>query len=448
LSSQERALNTLEQLRSGALRGRQRLTLRAGLRELPDEIYTLADTLEELDLSGNELDDLPADLAKLHRLRVIFCSNNRFTRLPEVLGRCPALEMIGFKANQIDEVPAAALPPQLRWLILTDNHITALPDELGRRPRLQKVALAGNRLTALPASLAACERLELLRISANRLDGLPDWLLALPRLTWLAHGGNPFSAAHEADALQHAAMPQVPWHELDIQALLGEGASGHIYRATRSGDAVALKVFKGEVTSDGLPATELAACLQAGSHPQLIPAIGRLSGHPAGADGLLMPLVGPEFRTLAGPPSLASCTRDVYDPALRLTSQAALALAAGIASALAHLHERGLSHGDLYAHNILHDGSGQARLGDFGAASFLGSVPAHQAVRLRALDVRALGCLLGELVVCSEEVTPQLASVSALAQACLQADADRRPSAEDVAQRLLAQAAGLTPHHV
>ncbi|WP_457419623.1 leucine-rich repeat-containing protein kinase family protein [Roseateles sp. P5_E7] len=430
-------MNTLDQLRAGTLQGTQRLTLRAGLRELPQEIYALADTLEELDLSGNELDDLPRDLARLHRLRVIFCSNNRFTRLPEVLGRCAALEMVGFKANQITDVPAAALPPQLRWLTLTANRIAELPDELGHRPRLQKVMLAGNRLRALPESLAACERLELLRISANQLDGLPDWLLALPRLTWLAHGGNPFSTAHEADALEHAPMPRVPWGQLDVQALLGEGASGHIYRAARAGsEAVALKVFKGEVTSDGLPRTELAASLQAGEHPHLIPAIGRLSDHPAGASGLLMPLVGPEFRTLAGPPSLASCTRDVYDPALRLTPRAALTLAAGIASALAHLHARGLSHGDLYAHNILHDGHGQARLGDFGAASFLSSVPAHQAARLRALDVRALGYLMKELVACCEEATPPLEATSALAQACLRAPLDCRPDAHDLAQAL------------
>jgi hypothetical protein len=429
-------LNTLEQLRAGALRGAQRLTLREGLRELPDEVYTLADTLEVLDLSGNELEDLPADLSRLHRLKVIFCSNNRFTRLPDVLGRCEALEMVGFKANQITDVPATALPPRLRWLILTDNRIATLPDELGRRP-LQKVALAGNRLSALPASLAACETLELLRISANRLDGLPDGLLALPRLTWLAHGGNPFSLAHEAGALEQVSLPRVPWPQLDVQALLGEGASGHIYRVLRAdGEAVALKVFKGEVTSDGLPSTELAACLQAGAHPHLIPALGRLSGHPADADGLLMPLVGAEFRPLAGPPSLASCTRDVYAPGLRLTPHAALTLAAGIAGALAHLHEQGLTHGDLYGHNILHDGSGQARLGDFGAASFLGGVPAYQAARLQALDVRALGCLMEEVLACCDEVAPVPGTVTALVQACLHAEVDGRPGAREVAQAL------------
>ena len=436
-------LNTLEQLRAGALRGARQLSLRERLRGLPEAVYTLADTLEVLDLSGNALEDLPTDLHRLHRLKVIFCSNNRFTRLPEALGRCEALEMVGFKANRIAEVPAAALPPRLRWLILTDNCIEALPDELGRRPRLQKMALAGNRLRALPAGLAACQRLELLRISANRLEGLPDWLLTLPRLTWLAHGGNPFSSAQEARALEQASLPRLRWPQLDVQALLGEGASGHIYRAgLPDGAQAAVKVFKGEVTSDGLPGTELAACLQAGTHPQLIPAIGRLTEHPTGADGLLMPLVGPEFCVLAGPPSLASCTRDVYDPALRLAPQAALALAAGIADALAHLHARGLSHGDLYAHNILHDGQGQARLGDFGAASFLGSVPPQQAARLRALDVRALGCLLEELHGRCDEQTPALDAMALLARDCLCADPELRPAASALARDLQRLAAG------
>lgn len=427
-------MNTLEQLRAGELRGAQRLTLKAGLQQLPPEIYALADTLEVLDLSGNELDALPDDFARLHKLRILFCSSNRFTRLPEVLGACPALEMVGFKANRIAEVPAAALPARLRWFILTDNCIAALPRELGERPALQKLALAGNRLQALPDSMAACNRLELLRISANLLDGLPDWLLALPRLTWLAHGGNPFSAVHETAALAQTALPHVPWSTLDVQALLGEGASGHIYRAAQAdGSALALKVFKGDVTSDGLPSTELAACLQAGTHPALIPALGRLAGHPAGAAGLLMPLIGREFRPLAGPPSYASCTRDVYDPALRLTPQAAHAVAAAVAHALAHLHARRLTHGDLYAHNLLHDGQGNVRLGDFGAASFLASVSPAQARKLQALDVRALGCLLEELQACCGHTAGAL---TPLAEACLGTDAAGRPSAAAVAQAL------------
>ena len=70
--------------------GTRRLQLSRGLTEFPREIFELADTLEVLDLSGNALATLPDDLHRLHRLRVLFCSDNRFTELPEAIGRCSA----------------------------------------------------------------------------------------------------------------------------------------------------------------------------------------------------------------------------------------------------------------------------------------------------------------------------------------------------------------------
>ena len=130
-------MHTLAQLRRGELIGIQRLQLRGGLTEFPREIFSLADSLEILDLSGNQLSSLPDDLPRLHKLRVIFCSDNPFTELPEVLGQCAQLGMVGFKANRIAHVSAQALPAQLRWLILTDNAITALPAEIGRCTHLQ-----------------------------------------------------------------------------------------------------------------------------------------------------------------------------------------------------------------------------------------------------------------------------------------------------------------------
>ena len=66
-------MHTLEQLRSGALAGITRLQLRCGLTEFPRDIFDLADSLEILDLSGNQLCALPDDLPRLHKLRIIFC---------------------------------------------------------------------------------------------------------------------------------------------------------------------------------------------------------------------------------------------------------------------------------------------------------------------------------------------------------------------------------------
>jgi hypothetical protein len=412
-------MHTLQQLRSGALAGVQRLSMRCGLTEFPREIFALADTLEILDLTGNALSSLPDDLHRLHKLRILFCSDNQFTELPAAVGGCAALTMVGFKANQIRHVPAAALPPQLRWLVLTDNQIEELPAALGERPQLQKLMLAGNRLRALPDSMAQLHKLELLRIASNQLSALPDWLLSLPRLTWLAYAGNPFSEQHE-DALVHTPSAAIDWSALTLRDKLGEGASGVIYRADwqRNADAaepVAVKLFKGAMTSDGSPLSEMAACLGAGAHPNLIPILGHVEGHPDGAHGLVMSLISPAFHNLAGPPSLDSCTRDIYADGKRFELAIALRIARGIASAAAQLHAHGILHGDLYGHNILHDEHGNTLLGDFGAASFYDPA-GTQAAALQTLEVRAFGNLLEELLDRSDSAPAALRELQAACQ--------------------------------
>lgn len=443
-------MNELEQLRAGKLAGSRRLKLSCGLREFPREIFDLADTLEILDLSGNELTTLPADLPRLHQLRILFCSDNPFTELPAVLGQCPQLSMIGFKANQIRSVSAAALPRSLRWLILTDNQISELPAEIGQCQQLQKLMLAGNQLRTLPPQLAACSKLELLRVSANQLTQIPECILALPRLAWLAFAGNPLGGEIEAERTAAASVPDIPWHQLQPGRQLGEGASGVISQALwrNAGQQrdVAMKLFKGAVTSDGLPDSEMLACIAAGAHPQLIPVLGRLAEHPAAVSGLILTLIDPEFRVLAGPPSLESCTRDIYAEHTRFSLRSVLRIAHGVAAAAQHLHRQGIMHGDLYGHNILYKPDGEVLLGDFGAASFLPQQSPNHALALQRMEVRAFACLLQELIDrCEFDISTLACRESLLAlQACCGSEiVAQRPLFAEVEQllaRLLSRA--------
>jgi len=272
-------LHTLAKIKSGELNGIRRLNLSENLTEFPLEILSLADSLEILDLSNNQLSTLPEELLQLPNLKAIFASNNRFETLPEVLGRCQNLDMIGFKANQISRVPENSLPPKLRWLILTENQITELPQSLGERTRLQKLALAGNRLTELPANLHQLVNLELLRISANQLAECPEQIFALPKLAWFAFAGNPFAAAR----VEGSAIPEISSSSYSLQQVLGQGASGVISKAAWTvpqlafPEDIAVKVFKGEVTSDGYPEDELQACLKVGSHRNLVKPLAQVN---------------------------------------------------------------------------------------------------------------------------------------------------------------------------
>lgn len=424
-------MHTLLQLRSGALQGATSLKLSEGLTVFPDEIFHLADTLEVLDLSGNRLSELPHDFGRLSKLRILFCSDNIFTVLPEVLAHCKQLDIVGFKANIITSVPAAAINTNLRWLILTNNHIAELPDTIGECARLQKLMLAGNELRSLPSTLRHCSNLSLLRIAANRLTLLPEWLLRMPRLSWLAFSGNGIGVNSNSDALA-----VIDWSNINTSAVLGEGASGIIYKAvlTTEQKEVAVKVFKGAVTSDGLPEDELQAFIAAGTHEGLVRIVGQISGHPDGRKGIVMELIDTGFYNLGMPPTFDTCTRDVFATGRQLTVRQVLNIASVMASVARHLHSRGIMHGDLYAHNILVDDQGNALLGDFGAASVYDRSDSHIAFALERIEISAFGCLLDDLLqLCTNEhQTDVIAQLTVLRDACMAEDVSSRPSFEYV----------------
>jgi hypothetical protein len=386
---------TLEGLRSGLYKGEKRIKLSCGLTSFPREILDLFSTLEILDLSGNPLSSLPKDISRLHKLKVAFFSDCNFTVFPKELAQCRSLEMIAFKGNRMGKIPESAFPRKLRWLILTNNEITILPNSIGQCHRLQKCMLAGNCLTELPDEMSHCRKLGLLRLSANKLVSLPTWLFELPELSFLSFAGNPCTPSSE----DNPTLNNITWSELSVHQLLGEGASGIISKGIwkqKEEKNVAIKLFKGDVTSDGSPIDEMNACIAAGQHSNLIDPIGKIHGHPE-KRGLVLELIPPHYTNLGLPPTLDSCTRDTFHPEIVFTIEKCKSILTGISAAAEHLHRRGITHGDLYAHNILIDEKGHALLGDFGAATVYGR-DNEMGEWLEKMEVFAFGHLIEDLL--------------------------------------------------
>ena len=410
-------MQTLAQLRSGELQGIKRLTLSEGLTSFPEEIFDLANSLEILDLSNNLLCELPEDISRLTNLKIAFFSNNRFTSVPSFKG-CEHLYMVGFKSNQIEMFEEEVLPDTISWLILTDNRLTTLPKSIGRLRKLQKCALAGNRLETLPDEMAHCRNLELLRLSANNLREIPSWLWNLPKLSWLAFSGNPCSPKAQFE------LQEIPYESLDVKEKLGSGASGDIYKAhsKEHEHPVALKVFKGAITSDGYAHDEMNATISTGEHPNLIKVLSKLAGDER--LGLVLEYIPKDYRNLGLPPDLETCTRDTFTEETTFTPESILEVARAIASAAAHLHARGLMHGDLYAHNILINDDDHCYLGDFGAASFY---EPHRK-EFERIEVRAFGCLLEDMLSLSPAKEGAIyAMLEELREKCMNEAVEERP---------------------
>jgi serine/threonine protein kinase len=147
-----------------------------------------------------------------------------------------------------------------------------------------------------------------------------------------------------------------------IEARLGEGGMGIVFRATHVGESrtVALKVLRDELNQDEAYRRRLAREARAAAevdHPNLarVLEVGE-------ADGRFY---------------LAVCYVDGRSLAERLRAEGPLALggllrlAAEVGAGLDALHERGLVHRDVKPANIMLAADGSAILGDFGLAKGL-----------------------------------------------------------------------------
>ncbi|KAK4189688.1 kinase-like domain-containing protein [Podospora australis] len=319
--------------------------------------------------------------------------------------------------------------------------------------------LAGNLLQSLPAEMASCKNLALLRLSANNFSELPSWLFTLPQLAFLSFAGNPCASSSSANGTRTPfGLAHVPWSDLEVQHTLGSGASGVISQALWKQtpeyvEEVAVKLFRGSLTSDGTPADEMAACLAAGCHESLITILGKIHDHPEEEGmlegGLVMQLIPDSYKVLGQPPSLDTCTRDLFpsESTERLQTGTILSMLTGIAGAAAHLHERGIAHGDLYAHNILASKEdAHALLGDFGAATIYG-VGSERDCEIEKLEVLAFAHLLEDMLgLVSEdddsaegegvESEPLRKRLWELQKKCSVPDVGGRPSFEEILEEL------------
>jgi serine/threonine protein kinase len=107
------------------------------------------------------------------------------------------------------------------------------------------------------------------------------------------------------------------------------------------------------------------------------------------------------------------------------------------------LARAGISHGDVYGHNIMTRADGAALLGDFGAATIYRSAAAGEgagaetALQLQRIEVRALGVLMLELLSIVEGGGGGGASrLSLVAESCVNELCNERPLFAAVVEQL------------
>ncbi|KAF5301199.1 hypothetical protein FQR65_LT08934 [Abscondita terminalis] len=115
------------------------------LKEIPDFIEECV-KLQFLDVSKNAIGDLPCNLSNLLWMREIVLSNNRFRKIPECVYGMQALEILQVSDNQLSDINIEGLKnlKRLATLSLSNNSINYVPPELGNLKQLRNLELMGN----------------------------------------------------------------------------------------------------------------------------------------------------------------------------------------------------------------------------------------------------------------------------------------------------------------
>jgi leucine-rich repeat protein SHOC2 len=149
------------------------------------------DEVRVLDLSNQNLNEIPAEIAKLKKLQLLELQNNKIEYIPKEIGELKYLQYLYLSKNRIVTLPAEIGKLEyLSVLDLTSNHIRALPEGIGKCTYLRELDLRNNQLISLNLKIGNLYRLKILRLGTNRLSQLPVEITKLDSLKLLDLSNN------------------------------------------------------------------------------------------------------------------------------------------------------------------------------------------------------------------------------------------------------------------
>ncbi|KAH1206857.1 Receptor-like protein EIX2 [Glycine max] len=228
--------------------------------DLPSILHNLSSgcvrhSLQDLDLSDNQITGSLPDLSVFSSLRSLFLDGNKLSGkipegirlpfhlkslsiqsnsleggIPKSFGNSCALSSLDMSDNNLNKELAVIIHQlsgcarfSLQELYLTGNQINGrIPTSMGSLLQLQALLLRNNNLTdEIPFSLRSCTNLVMLDIAENRLSGLiPAWIGSkLQELQFLSLGRNNF---HGSLPLQICYLSDIQLLDVSLNSMSGQ----------------------------------------------------------------------------------------------------------------------------------------------------------------------------------------------------------------------------------
>lgn len=154
------------------------------VRSAPEDVY-------RLDLSNQDLYDLPLEVLNCHNLRYLNLSNNYLDNIPVDIYKLFKLRIIDLRDNNLSNLPDEFFElSKLENLNLEKNFFTELPDQIRFLYKLKFFNASLNKLNIFPSSLLTLKYLKEIHLHENNIKRLPNSMDKLNHLEKLNLNGN------------------------------------------------------------------------------------------------------------------------------------------------------------------------------------------------------------------------------------------------------------------
>lgn len=136
--------------------------------------------LTELDLSGNQLTQLPPEITELKNLTTLDLSWNKLTQFPPEITELKNLIILDLSRNQLTQLPPEITElKNLTVLDLDSNQLIQLPSDIVKLKNLTILDLDSNQLTQLPSEIVKLKKLTTLDLDNNPLISPPREIVSM-----------------------------------------------------------------------------------------------------------------------------------------------------------------------------------------------------------------------------------------------------------------------------
>ncbi|RNA35469.1 leucine-rich repeat-containing 57 isoform X2 [Brachionus plicatilis] len=189
------------------------------LTKVPPELFQIAKSIRNLDLSHNRLTIITSNLfTNMENLKTLNISNNKIESISGEIGRCVKLESLDMSHNLLKDIPNSVNQlKNLKKISINNNQLTRIPKELSQLTQLDFVDLSSNKIKeiedyvenfycielnlnenkikSISEKISACPRLKVIRLEKNclQVSSLPVSILKDSQVSLINFDGNHFS---------------------------------------------------------------------------------------------------------------------------------------------------------------------------------------------------------------------------------------------------------------